>query len=83
MCVCQNHLPMHWDAEDPLHGGEDLGYFVFAPVSSMLGDDNGLLYICNDSMPKGLLLCAIGRVTVAVKVHTLTHTVPVLHIQCV
>lgn len=47
---------MHWDAQDPLHGGEDLGYFFRASVSSMLRDDNGLVDICNYSILKGLLL---------------------------
>lgn len=39
------YLPMHWDAQDPLHGGEDLGYFFFGPVCSMLRDDDGLVDI--------------------------------------
>lgn len=47
----QNHLPVHWDAEDLFHGGEDLGYFFRGPVRSMLGNDNGLVDIYNDSKP--------------------------------
>ncbi len=40
---------MHWNAEDLLHGGEDFGYFFRASVGAMLRDDNGLMYICDDS----------------------------------
>lgn len=64
----QDHLPMHRDAEDLLHGGEDLADYFLAPVSSMLRDDNGFVDVCNDSMLKGLLSCGL---TVTVKVHTL------------
>lgn len=55
-------LPMHRDAEDLLHGREDFGYFFWAPVSSMLRDDNGLVDIYNNSMSKELPLCAITGV---------------------
>lgn len=44
---------MHWDAEDLLHGGEDLGHFFYAAVGSVLRDDNGLVDIFNDRKPKG------------------------------
>lgn len=40
---------MHWDAEDPLHGAEDLADDLLAPVGSMLGDDDGLLDFCHES----------------------------------
>lgn len=74
-----DNSPMHWDAENLLHGVEDLGYFFFAPVSPMLRDDYRLVDICNDSMPKGLLLYLITSLTVTVKVHrqTLTFTITV------
>lgn len=52
----KNHSPMHWDAENLFLGGEDLLYCLRRPVSSMLTDDNGLMDICNDSMPIALLL---------------------------
>lgn len=42
---------MHRDAEDPLHGAEDLADDLLAPVGSVLGDDNGLLDFCNGSTP--------------------------------
>lgn len=54
------HLPVYWDAEDLLHGGEDLRYFVLAPVCSMLRDDNGLMDVCREGTLKGLLLCITG-----------------------
>lgn len=39
-------LPVHRDAKDPLLGGEDLGHHVFAPVGAVLGDDDGLVDVC-------------------------------------
>lgn len=42
---------MHRDAEDPLHGAEDLADHLLAPVGSVLRDDNGLLDFCKESKP--------------------------------
>lgn len=72
---------MHWDAEDLLHGGEDLAYYFLAPVSSMLRDDNGFIDVCNDSMLKRSPLCGL---IVTVKVHTLIqYQSKVLQSECV
>lgn len=40
---------MHGDAEDLLHGAEDLADDFLAPVGSVLRDNNGLFDICNES----------------------------------
>lgn len=39
---------MHWDAEDLLHGGEDLAD-LWASISSVLRNDDGLVDIYKDS----------------------------------
>lgn len=39
-------LPVYRDAKDPLLGGEDLGHHVFVPVGAVLGDDDGLVDVC-------------------------------------
>lgn len=52
------HLPMHWDAEDPLHGGEDLGHDFLAPVSSMLRDDDGFIDVCKESVERMTIMWA-------------------------
>lgn len=45
--MSQDNLPVYWDAEDLLHGREDLLYFLRASVSPVFGDDNRLLDFCN------------------------------------
>lgn len=43
---------MHWDAEDPLHGGEDLAHDFLTPVSSMLRDYDGFIDVCKESVAR-------------------------------
>lgn len=64
---------MNWDAEDLLHGGEDFGHFFYAPISSMLRDNDGLVNICKDSMPDECKYVITG-VKLTAKAHTLTHS---------
>lgn len=42
-------LPVHRDAEDLLHGAEDLADHFLAPVGSVLRDDDGLPDFCSES----------------------------------
>lgn len=41
--------PVHRDAQDLLHGAENLADHFLAPVGSVLRDDNGLPDFCNES----------------------------------
>lgn len=42
---------MHRDAEDPPHGAEDLADHFWAPVGSVLRDDDGVVDFCKESTP--------------------------------
>lgn len=66
---------MHRDAEDLLHGGEDLGDFLDAPVGSVLQEDDGLIDICSDGTEKGLFV-------ITGDTHTHTEQSKVLQIEC-
>lgn len=46
LSISMHCLPVHWDAKDLLLGGEDLGHHTFIPVGSVLGDDDGLVDVC-------------------------------------
>lgn len=53
---------MHRDAEDPLHGAEDLADYLLAPVGSVLRDDNGLPDFCNESTPEDYYYAPTGLI---------------------
>lgn len=38
---------MHWDAEDLLHGGEDLVDLLWTPVNSVFRNDDGFFDLCH------------------------------------
>lgn len=64
---------MHGDAKDSLLGGENLGHYIFVSVGSMLGDNDGLIDVCNNR--RGLPYVETGLKSICKDAHA--RTVPV------
>lgn len=76
---------MHRDAEDPLHGAEDLADYLLVPVGSVLRDDNGLLDFCNESTPGDYYYCyyaPTGLIIVAKMLLLIPHQSKGLAAEC-
>lgn len=73
MHACQHNLPVHRDAKDSLLGGENLGHYIYVSVGSVLGDNDGLVDLCNNS--RGLPHVKTGLKSACKDAHA--HTVPV------
>lgn len=54
---------MHRDAEDLLHGAEDLADDLLAPVGAVLRDDDGLPDFCDGSTPGDYYHAPTGLIT--------------------
>lgn len=67
---------MHWDAEDLLHGGEDLVDLLWTPVNSVFRNDDGFFDLCHGDGAATSARRTDGKATTQ---HV--HTVPKVQLQ--